>query len=239
MESKNELSDIVLEKDDGKSLKIKRVLIIIAILIIVFLISLLSMKLINNPAKNETKNIVLPPEPTANVQKTQNSDELFKQVPILEENNTKKDNFDNIVKNLKNREMKSEQNDIKKSVKTEQSQDKEIVTQVKPVVEAAVKPSLKQDKAPAKKVYKNITTKAGRKGVYIQVGATSKYTPNKTFLKKIKDQKFAYKLLPITIKDKRITKILVGPFKNRSIAKQNLDKIKKSLNKHAFIYVIK
>ncbi len=239
MESKNELSDIVLEKDDGKSLKIKRVLIIIAILIIVFLISLLSMKLINNPAKNETKNIVLPPEPTANVQKTQNSDELFKQVPILEENNTKKDNFDTVVKNLKNREMKSEQNDIKKRVRAEESQDKKIETQVKPVVEAVAKSSAKQNKTPTKKVHKSIAAKDSKKGVYIQVGATSKHTPNKNFLKKIKNKKFTYKLLPLTIKNKKITKILVGPFKNRSIAKQNLDKIKKSLNKHAFIYVIK
>lgn len=239
MESKNELSDIVLEKDDGKSLKIKRVLIIIAILIIVFLISLLSMKLINSPSKNETKNIVLPPEPTANVQKTQNSDELFKQVPILEENNTKKDNFDNVVRNLKNREMKSEQNSIKKSVTAEKSQDKKGVAQVKPVVEAVAKASLKQSGAPIKKIKRSIATTTAKKGVYVQVGATSKYTPNKNFLKKIKDQKFTYKLLPIAVKNKKITKILVGPFKNRSIAKQNLDKIKKSLNKHAFIYVIK
>ncbi len=237
MDNKNELSDIVLEKSDEKILKAKRVLIIISILIIVFLIVLLSMKLLNRSDNEKTPNLILPPEPTTAVKEADKDSELFKQVPIIKENTVKKDNINNIVKNLKDKAAKEntvvtskEKNTVVKVPKKE-----EIKTVVKPIVQhiaKKTKPVVKKTKI------KHANTKI-TKGIYVQVGATSKLTPSKKFLKKIKSEKFSYKLLPINIKGKKITKILVGPFKNRQSAKQNLVKIKKSLNKHAFIYMMK
>ncbi len=237
MENKNELSDIVLEKDDGKILKAKRVLIIIAILIILFLAVILSMKLFNTADNSKTPNLVLPPAPTASVKNIQKDEELFKQVPIIEENNTKKDNFENIVKNLKNKETKVQQLETKKADKTAMDTNK---TQVQPVVKPIVKAKVAQIK-PRKKENKTTKTKKSseKKGTYIQVGATSKHSPDKTFLKKISAQKLDYRLLPITIKGKKITKILVGPFNSRKIAKENLSKVKRHLNKNAFIYIVR
>ena len=236
MENKNELSDIVLEKDDGKVLKAKRVLIIIAIFIIIFLAVILSMKLFNNPTDNKTPDLVLPPEPISSTKNIKKDEELFKQVPIIEKNSSKKDNFENIVKNLKEKETNTKQQESKTPPITTAKKE----TQVQPVVKALKKPEtaqIKQDvKNKSPKKDKNLIAK---NGTYIQVGATSKHSPNKKFLKKIAGQKLNYRLLPITIKGKKITKILVGPFKNRSVAKQNLPKVRKHLNKHAFIYVIK
>jgi DedD protein len=229
MEDKNELSDIVLEKDTGKILKAKRVLIIISTLIILFLIVLLSMKLFNNPAKKETQNIVLPPEPTVNVQNSKKDEELFKQVPIIEENSTKKDNFENIVKNLKEKESKIQEN------KTEQTQSKTEATVQKASKVVAEKKDVKTQPKPKKSSKKLIANR----GIYIQVGATSKHQPNKKFLKKISAKKLEYRLLPIKINGKKITKILIGPFKNRSTAKKNLPTIRENFNKNAFIYRIK
>jgi len=38
---------------------------------------------------------------------------------------------------------------------------------------------------------------------------------------------------------KKVTKILIGPFKDRAEAKSNLAKIRKEINKNAFIYKVK
>ena len=234
MDNKNELSDIVLEKSDEKTVKAKRVLIIISILIIVFLIVLLSMKLLNRSDDEKTPNLVLPPAPTVAEKKVDKNDELFKQVPIIKENVPKKDNINKIVKNLKDKA--TEENDKKNNIATTKKKNEvvnipkkeEVKTVVKPIVQHVVK----------KRKIKHVKAKS-TKDIYVQVGATSKLTPSKKFLKKINGEKFSYKLLPINIKGKKITKILVGPFKSRNLAKKNLAKIKKSLNKNAFIYTIK
>lgn len=237
MDNKNELSDIVLEKSDEKMLKVKRILIIISILIIIFLIVLLSMKLLNRSDDEKTPNLILPPEPTSSVTKASKDEELFKQVPIIKEKVVKKENIKNIVKKIKNKVEKE------KKVQTTKSQKKVVAVpqqkEVKSVVKPIIKQAIKKSKPPVKKTIKKVVSTKTTKGVYIQVGATSKLIPSKKFLKKISIEKFSYKLLPIKIRGKKITKILVGPFKNRSDAKQNLVKVRKTLNKHAFIYMMK
>ncbi len=235
MDNENELSDIVLEKSDEKMLKAKRVLIIISILIIVFLIVLLSMKLLNRSDDSATPNLVLPPEPTSIAKDTQKNEELFKQVPIIKENIAKKDNIDKIVNNLKNKAVNENEANTSKNKVTQVLKNEEVKTVVKPIaqlVKKKIKPVVKKIKR------KLVSTKAA-KGVYIQVGATSKLTPSKKFLKKITGLKFSYKLLSINVKGKKITKILVGPFKNRDLARKNLAKVKKTLNKNAFLYIMK
>ncbi len=234
MENKNELSDIVLEKDGDKILKTKRVLIIISILIILFLVVILSMKLFNNPTNTKTPNLILPPEPTSTVKKVQKDEELFKQVPIIEENNTKKDNFENIVKNLKDKESKIDKIEAKKAEKIPETKEK---TTIQPVVKPVVKPKTQKQKV--EKTVKKTKNLLAKTGIFIQVGATSKHSPDKKFLKKISNKKLSYRLLPISINGKKITKILIGPFDSRKTAKQNLPDIRKSFNKNAFIYTVK
>ncbi len=230
MEDKNELSDIVLEKGSSKALKAKRILIIIAILIIVFLVVILSMKFINKPQSKQQPQLILPPEPTSSVQKVKKDEQLFKQVPIIEDNNTKKDSFENMVKSLKAKEIAKT-----KVIEQQKIQEKKVVPTTPKVVQNVVKPLVKTTKKEPKKV---ITKKAGT-GVYVQVGATSKYSPDKKYLKKITDKKYQYRLLPVVIKGKKVTKILIGPFKNSKIAKENMAKIKKDINKNAFIYRVR
>ncbi len=231
MEDKNELSDIVLEKGTNKTLKAKRILIIIAILIIIFLAVILSMKFINKPQNTQQPKLILPPEPTSTVQKITKDEQLFKQVPIIEENNTKKDSFENMVKSLKEKEIQKTKT---AEVKAKQEIKKATVTTTK-VIQPVVKPLVKV----AKKDTKKIVSREATNGIYVQVGATSKYTPDKKYLKKIIDKKYNYRLLAITIKGKKVTKILIGPFKNRKIAKENMVNIKKDINKNAFIYKVR
>jgi len=231
MEDKNELSDIVLEKTGNKTLKAKRILIIIAILIIIFLAVILSMKIINKPVANTKPKLILPPEPTTSVQKVKKDEQLFKQVPIIEENNTKKDSFENMVKSLKEKEIKKE-----RTAQVSENKKQTAQTIVVPkVIQTVVKPIKKA----VKKKAANIVSKKATVGIYVQVGATSKYSPDKKFLKSISNKKYNYRLLPIVINGKKITKILIGPFKTNKLAKANLNKIRSSINKNAFIYRVK
>ncbi len=245
MEDKNELSDIILEKDSSAVLKTKRVLIIVAVLILLFLIVLVGMKLINKePAQNvQKRDLTLPPEPKNVVVKDKKDDELFKQVPIIEEKNGKdKENFEEMVKSLKEKEIKKEKiidKDVKQEVK------KEVEQEVKKVVKKEVEPVVKESvrrvkKAVTPKVKNSATTKSGaQKGVYIQVGATSRLSPDKKYLNKIKRAGYDYALLPIVVNGKKVTKILVGPFNSTKDAKNHISKVKKEINKDAFIYRVK
>ncbi|WP_331775659.1 SPOR domain-containing protein [Sulfurospirillum sp. 1612] len=236
MENKNELSDIVLEKDNSKTLKIKRILIIIALLIIVFLGVLVTMKLVNKPTRNATPKLILPPEPKSTM--AQPKDEsLFKQVPIVEENTTKQDDFEKVVKNLKEKEIQKtksmEQNTTTAPILTPKKKEKPVSTVVEPLKKAPVKT--------VKKTAKKVTPKATKshKGIFVQVGAIAKTSPNQKFLRLIQSKKYAYILYQTSVNGKKVTKVLIGPYKSNQEAKNNLTAIKKSINKNAFIYRIK
>jgi DedD protein len=243
MEDKNELSDIVLEKDDNKAVKTKRILVIVALLILVFLLVLVVMRVINKPeATNTQSKLVLPPEPVVKEVDTKNDDQLFKQVPIIEEEASKKESFEEMVRSLKEKEINKQttipeetQTQVKETVKEELPK----VTQKAPV-EQIVQPAVEKKAAeivPQPKV--QVKSTEATSGIYVQVGATSKLTPSKKFLDTIASQNYEYKLLPITVKDTKVTKILIGPFANTEDAKKALANIKTSINKDAFIYRVK
>ncbi len=224
MDEKNELSDIMLDKRGSTPAKKRKILLFAVLLIVVFLIALVGMKLFNKPeVKKNNFNIVLPPEPSAKTANTK--EDLFKQVPIIEENNTKeKNSFNAMVEKLKNREKQKEITNNQKQAKPE------------PEKTVEKKESTKTNK-PKQKTSKVAVT--ANKGVYIQVGVTFRTKPDKKYLKKIESAGYSYKLYKLKISGKSATKILIGPYKNRKSAKADISKIKKSINKAAFIYVIK
>ncbi len=235
MEEKNELSDIVLEKDSNKSMKAKRILIIVALLIVLFLVVLVVMKVVNKPTeKNNNTKLILPPNPTEKVIESKKEDELFKQVPITQEED-KKESFEEMVKSLKAKEIKKQETvqpqieEAKKVVQTQKVQNKlkKVATkQIKKIIPTKIQ-NAKTDSTTA------------TKGVYIQVGATSRLTPDKKFLAKLEAKNYEYRLLPIDVKGTKVTKILIGPYKTNTEAKAKLNDIKSNINKDAFIYRVK
>ena len=231
MKEKNELSDIILENQNSEgSNKIKKILILSIILLLIFIFAVIGVKFFNKPeVKKNNFNIVLPPEPT-----TKNSakkEEIFKQVPIIEENSTTaKDNFNAMVEKLKNKEQTKE-----KSIK-----DTQKVKHKKELIAKATQQKDTKSTLTKTSKHKKVIKKRGLKSrVYIQVGVTFKVKPDKKFLYKITKAGYSYKLYTLKISGKRATKILVGPYKDKNDAKSNLKKIKKEINKAAFIYVIK
>jgi len=166
-----ELKDILLEKDDeAKGAKLKKLLMFIAALVILFLIIIVAMKLVNSNDSAQSQNeadsrLVLPPVPAEQPVDTQvpaqdtNSDakkgdtQLFEQVPIVPENK-QQDDFEDMIKKLKDKEG------AKSAPKTEEP--KEVVKAVEHPAEAPKKAETKVE-APAKKAETKSEAKAEKK----------------------------------------------------------------------------
>lgn len=166
-----ELKDILLEKDDeAKGAKLKKLLMFIAALVILFLVIIVAMKLVNSNDSVQSQNeadsrLVLPPVPAEQPVDTQvpaqdtNSDakkgdtQLFEQVPIVPENK-QQDDFEDMIKKLKDKEG------AKPAPKTEEP--KEVVKAVEHPTEAPKKAETKVE-APAKKAETKSETKAEKK----------------------------------------------------------------------------
>ena len=166
-----ELKDILLEKDDeAKGVKLKKLLMFIAALVILFLIIIVAMKLVNSNDSAQSQNeadsrLVLPPVPAEQPVDTQvpaqdtNSDvkkgdtQLFEQVPIVPENK-QQDDFEDMIKKLKDKEG------AKSAPKTEEP--KEVVKAVEQPAEAPKKAETKVE-APAKKAETKSEAKADKK----------------------------------------------------------------------------
>ena len=166
-----ELKDILLEKDDeAKGAKLKKLLMFIAALVILFLIIIVAMKLVNSNDSAQSQNeadsrLVLPPVPAEQPVDTQvpaqdtNSDvkkgdtQLFEQVPIVPENK-QQDDFEDMIKKLKDKEG------AKSAPKTEEL--KEVVKAVEHPAEAPKKAEAKVE-APAKKAETKSEAKADKK----------------------------------------------------------------------------
>ena len=238
MENRNELSDIVLEKGDNKTLKLKRILILVAFLILVFLVALASMKMMNKEPSKETSKLILPPEPSAQEAPVTKDDQLFKQVPIIEEN-PKKESFEEMIKTLKEKEaQKQEEAKVKESatqttapIKNETPK----VTETKPKEENVKKEVAKPKEAPAPVSQQSTSADAG---IYIQVGAVAT-TPEQKVLNDIKSKGFEYRLYKTVVNGNNVTKILIGPYVKSEDAQNALVSVRASLNKNAFIYRIK
>lgn len=249
MENRNELSDIVLEKGDSKTLKMKRILILVAFLILVFLIALASMKLMNKDQSKDASKLILPPEPTQETQ-IPKDDQLFKQVPIIEEN-PKKESFEDMIKTLKEKEAQK-QEDAKGDAKANDTTSAPATTQTPataPVSNVTPPPVTKPKVEAKKEVAKPATTAksasetpthsgTAEAGIYVQVGAVAT-APEQRVLNDIKAKGFEYRLYSTVVNGNKVTKILIGPYAKSGDAESALVLIRSSINKNAFIYRVK
>jgi putative uncharacterized protein (fragment) len=166
----DELKDILLERDDeAKGLKLKKLLMFIAALVILFLIIVVAMKLVNSSDSTQTQNeadsrLVLPPVPVEQPVDTQapitdtNTDskksdtQLFEQVPIVPENK-QQDEFENMIKKLKDKENNKAVSKTEEPKETVNSTEKPVETPAKKTEIKAETPAKKTEKiaAPEKK----------------------------------------------------------------------------------------
>ena len=210
-----ELKDILLEKDDeAKGAKLKKLLMFIAALVILFLIIIVAMKLVNSNDSVQSQNeadsrLVLPPVPAEQPVDTQvpaqdtNSDvkkgdtQLFEQVPIVPENK-QQDDFEDMIKKLKDKEG------AKSAPKTEEP--KEVVKAVEHPTEAPKKAETKVE-APAKKAETKSEAKVEKK---------AEAKPAKT---EAKAETKAEKKAEAPAKAEKVEKKAEAPAKAESVAK--------------------
>lgn len=242
MEDKNELSDIVLEKDDGtKSMKLKRILVIAAVLVLLFLAILIVMRALNKPEQSDQARLVLPPEPQS--APLSNEEQLFQQVPIIEED--EKESFEDMVKKLKEKEIERTSEPKQELASQEKpapvKSEIEKVDSVEP--KATPKPKTKetQKSAPKKTASKPVTnkikdSKIASSGTYIQVASIFKNNPDPSYLKSLEKKGYDYRLYKTTSKDQTLTKVLIGPFGSSNDAREALANIRKDLVEGAFIF---
>jgi len=230
MEEKNELSDILLDKNKNNGSKKKKILLLVIALILLFLLILVGMKIFNTSITKTNKlNMVLPPEPTAI--NTKQKDDLFKQVPIVEENTSKENNFNTMVEKLKNKEQKENINTQTVNNKVQQKEANKAIIPTETKIFKKAKKIVKKSSKEKQEMFKS--------NIYIQVGVNYRFEPSKKYLSKIKKLGYHYRLYSTKIGGKKAVKTLIGPYKNKIEAKRALIKIKRNINKAAFIYVIR
>jgi len=207
-----ELKDILLEKDDdSKGIRLKKLLMFIAALVVLFIVIIVAMKLINSSDPTQAQNeadsrLVLPPVPAeqpvekpamdANSDIKKGDTQLFEQVPIVPESK-QQDDFEDMIKKLKDKEG------AKSAPKTEEP--KEVVKAVEHPAETPKKAETKVE-APAKKAETKSETKAEKK---------AEAKPAKTEAKTEKKAETKAEKKPETKVEKKVE----APAKAESVAK--------------------
>lgn len=222
-----ELKDILLEKDDeAKGAKLKKLLMFIAALVILFLIIIVTMKLINSGDSTQAQNeadsrLVLPPVPAEQPVDTQvpaqdtNSDvkkgdtQLFEQVPIVPENK-QQDDFEDMIKKLKDKEG------AKSAPKTEEP--KEVVKAVEHPAEAPKKAETKVE-APAKKAETKSEAKAEKKAEAKSAKTEAKTEKKAETKAEKKPETKVEKKAEAPAKTEKVEKKAEAPAKAESVAK--------------------
>jgi DedD protein len=202
-----------------------------------------------NKGEKDTSKLILPPEPTQETQ-IPKDDQLFKQVPIIEEN-PKKESFEDMIKTLKEKEAQKQEDAKGSDVKP-----KETTTPVTPPVKETA-PAKVKETAPAKVKEEpktqpllrstevsspspSASSKSGNvtPGIYVQVGAVAT-APDAKQLNDIKSKGFECKQYSTVVNGNNVVKLLIGPYATSAEAESALSLIRSSVNKNAFIYRVK
>ncbi len=193
MNDKNELNDIILNKDTNNNSN-KKVVLAVATLGVILIIVVMLMNSLSSNGTDNLPQAVLPEEPQGQVLQTQ-EEPLFEEVVVEEETSSDED-LALIAQKLKEESL------AETSV--------EVIEVQTPVIE-------KKPVAKKPVVAKTVTpiSKASTVSYYIQVGSFSKYKPNKKFLDSITKLGYSYKFHKVA----NLNKVLVGPFKNAHEAK--------------------
>ena len=255
--SKNAYENISLDEIPSPKTnqnKTKNYLILGAVLIILFLLTIITFKFImgdseqkedsftssTNVIENTKENAVV----DSNFQKIMNEkkkrEEELKQSTvetnslesskIVEENsvNPMSDTAMNeTIEKVKQKELNSlsETQKVIRDIENKQIENKPIVVK-EPEIKQNVQKTTNQSKV--KDLVKDIDS-TSIKVYFVQVGAFTK-TPSQNYINNIKKANLKYKVYTVEVNGVLYNKVLIGPYTSRANAKQDIDNIKKKLN---------
>ncbi len=222
MEEKNELGDIILNKNNNQNGS-KKIILAAATLGIILIIVVLLMNTLNDENQGNLPQNPLPPKPKQTVTKAQEPKEepLFEDVEVIDESGeSENEKLDKIAQKLKQKRV-----------------EEPVVEEVKQPVVKTPKPTVhKQARTTKPKPVKKSHTKAVASGrYYVQVGSFTRYEPNKKFLASIRQNGYDYHYRKAVVNGRNVTKVLIGPFQTEKEARSALKNIRKRLVKDAFL----
>ena len=236
----NELGNIMLDNPGvNEESNKKKYLILGLILVILFLLTIIVIRLLTDTSKedNFTANKTDPVEAKITKEES-NIEENFQK--IMNER-IKKDNVEKEITSEEKIDAINEEKEIEEEVETQNSNEildetiKKIEAQItpekKPVVKKVVQKKVvekKETKQSVKELVKNISSSAP-KGYFVQIGAFSK-KPSNSYISKIKNANLKYKIHQVEVKGKLYNKVLIGPYSSRASANENIENIKSKLN---------
>jgi DedD protein len=221
--------------DNGNKNNLKKPLIYGAVVFLIFIIGVIAVALFQN-SKNENQIVPVDNKPQEVAPKPQVQTQTQTDFqPLQVEEEKPKINKEKLIENTEKNQTKSVKPKetaapIAKTPKTKPENVKKEAVASKPVVKSVSKPK---------------STKTVTQGkYYIQVAALLKHAkPNKKFLQIIKENGFNYTFYVTYINKNgekiKVTKILVGPFKDKKEAKKALVKVKQKITQNAFIFKVK
>lgn len=276
------LQDLMLnEHENNKNLNFKRLLMVIAGFVILFLVVIAIVGIFSGQdeeqvAQTQQSRLVLPPVPAAKdeqpkatepnpqseiKEEQKESEGMFEQVPIVSQSKGD-DDFESMIKRLKDQEKlaakqaksdpvkvepKQEQpkptnankTDVQVAKKTETpKQEKSTPKPAKPVVSTPKKSENAKESINLKELAKSTTPASASEsvpaGAYVQVAAVSKFSPSASYVSKLKAKGYTVHLLKVG----SATKVLVGPFAADKL-KSAVAEIREQVAKEAFVYRVK
>ncbi len=173
LKKKNDLSDIILEKDSSNGDNIKKLLLLAASLVLLFLIVLIGMKMFNNSNISPSENLASVGESIEQTSETivdntktaldDTSDTLFKKEAIIDENSETDLKFEEMVRKLKQQDALENQEasikDLDADLSTVIDTPKEsVVDKIKEITPQPIE-SIKRVETKVKKVIKTTPPK--------------------------------------------------------------------------------
>jgi len=256
MQEKNELNDIILNKS-SKSNSTKKVLLTIATFAIILIVVVVVMnqfsgkKESNLPHAPEVSEVVV-----EEVMEEPEIESATAEVPVIENDiaHTSELIEDDESEAANIPDGKNETERIYDAVFEEPEIVEEPDYTAKPTAKpktAAKKPALKTEpkqvlkprkvvpsgkyNPKSKRVVKTAESSAKSGAYYIQVGSFATYSPAKSFLDKITSRGYTYTFHKVTRSGKTLNKVLVGPFRTQSAAREALPVIKRNVINGAFL----
>ena len=225
MRDNNELNDIILNKGSSANNN-KKVILAVATLGVILIVVVMLMNSLTSTGTDNLPQTPLPPEPKTQATQEMKDEPLFEEVEVMQEDSKPSDNLDAIAKKLKEESLELDTPEvqmIEEPVIVEEKPKPAPVSKPKPVVKAKAEPKPSAPLSTSKSYY------------YIQVGSFSKYAPNKKFLTSITDLGYKYKFHTITKNGTSFNKVLVGPFKSSTTAKDARRVLRAKVEPGAFL----
>lgn len=242
MDEQNNFDDIILDKGN-KSEKLKKLLLRIIALAILFLVVLITMKLLSANDTEQNTLSPLPEEPTdtfTNIPPTQATNgevdefEELRRIMRGEDNNSAVESNQSFTMPLPSSEYNA--TPVPSEPEKPKPADKPAADKPAKKPDDKPKPSQKPSQKPADKPAASADKLSA--GTYVQVFSVEKFDAKSKELALIEKNGFKYKLYKTKVGGKDITRVLVGPFAKDELNEQ-LKKIQETIRKDAFTFQVK